>query len=44
MHYFISEHAILYSEHTIPLKQSLIAHFAIVAKNGLFWLSIVTSP
>ena len=40
--YFI--HTILCSEHTIPLKQSSIAHFVIVAKNGLSWLCIVTSP
>ena len=31
-------------EHTILLKTSLIAHFATVAKDGLFWLRIVTSP
>ena len=37
-------HAILCPEHTIPLKQLSITDFAIVAKDGLFWLSIVTSP
>ena len=31
-------------EHTIPLKQLSIADFAIVAKDSLFWFSIVTSP
>ena len=36
-------HAILCPEYTIWLKQSTIAHFAIVAKHGLFWLSIATS-
>ena len=40
--YFL--HAILRHEHTIPLKQLLFADFAIVAKDGLFWLNIVTSP
>ena len=39
--YFL--HAILCPEHTIPLKQSSIAYFVIVAKDGLFWLTIVTS-
>ena len=40
--YFL--HAILYLEH-IPFrcKQWSIAHFAIVARDGLFWLDIVTS-
>ena len=37
-------HAILCPEHTMPLKQLLIADFAIVPKDGLSWLSIVTSP
>ena len=40
--YFL--HAILCPEHSIPLKQSSIAHFAIVAKDRIFWLSIGTSP
>ena len=40
--YFLN--AILCPEHTISLKQLLIADFTIVAKDGLFWLSIVTSP
>ena len=31
-------------EHKNPLKQSLIAHFAIFTKYGLFWLGIVASP
>ena len=48
-HQECTKNALLYflsaiSEHTIPLKQSSIAQFAIVAKDGLFWLSIVTSP
>ena len=38
--YFL--HAILYLEHTVPL-QTIIAHFAIVVRDGLFWLDIVTS-
>ena len=42
--YFL--HAILYHQHTNPLKTMLssIAPFAIVTKDGLFSLSIVTSP
>ena len=40
--YFL--HAISGPEHTIALKQFSIADLAIVAKDGLFWLSIVTSP
>ena len=40
--YFL--HAIWCPEHPIPLKQLSIADFAIVAKDGLFWFSIVTSP
>ena len=40
--YFL--HDILCPEHTISLNQSLIADFAIVAEDGLFWISIVTSP
>ena len=31
-------------EYTIPLKQLSSADFAIVAKDSLFWFSIVTSP
>ena len=31
-------------EHKIPLKQSLITHCVIVAKDSLFWHSIVMSP
>ena len=38
--YFL--HAIWCPEHTIPLKQLTIADFVIVAKNSLFWFSIVT--
>ena len=41
MYYFISYTLF---EHTIPLKQLSIAYFAIVAKDSLFWFSIVTSP
>ena len=37
-------HAILCPEHTILLKQLSIADFAIVAKDRLFWFSILTSP
>ena len=41
--YFL--HAIWCLEHTILLKKKLsIADFAIVAKDSLFWFSIVTSP
>ena len=36
--------AIIYPEHTIPLKTIIDRWFAIVAKDGLFRLSIVTSP
>ena len=39
--YFL--HAIWCPEHTIPLKQLSTADFAIVAKDNIFWLSIVTS-
>ena len=39
--YFL--HASLSPEYTILLKQSSIAHFVFVAKEGIFWLSIVTS-
>ena len=39
--YFL--HAILCPEHTIPLKQLSIADVAIVTKDDLFWLSIMTS-
>ena len=40
--YFL--HAIWCPAHTIPLKQLSIADFVIVAKDSLFWFSIVTSP
>ena len=40
--YFL--HAIWCPKHTIPLEQFPIADLAIVAKDSLFWLSIVTSP
>ena len=40
--YFL--HAIWCPEHTVPRKQLLIADFTIVAKDSLFWFSIVTSP
>ena len=35
-------HAILCHKHIIPLKQSPIVHFAIVANDGLLWLNSVT--
>ena len=40
--YFL--HTISGPEHTITLKQFSIADLAIVAKDSLFWLSIVKSP
>ena len=40
--YFL--HAIWRHEHTIPLKQLSIPDFAVVAKDSLFLISIVTSP
>ena len=40
--YFLQ--AILCPGHTFRWKQLSIADFAIVAKDGLFWLGIVTSP
>ena len=40
--YFL--HAIWCPEQTIPLKRLSIIDFAIVAKDGLFWRSIVMSP
>ena len=40
--YFL--HTISCPKHRILLKTSSIAHFAIVAKDDLFWLSIVMSP
>ena len=44
MYYFIS-YTIFYVMNTqFHRKQLSIADFAIVAKDGLFWLSIVTSP
>ena len=43
MYYFIS-YTLFYALNTPSrYKQSSIAHFAIVAKDGLFWLNIVTS-
>ena len=39
--YFL--HAIWCPEHSIPPKQLSIADFAAVAKDSLFWFSIVTS-
>ena len=44
MYYFISYTLLDVPEHTIPLKQLLIADFANVTKDSLFWFSIVTSP
>ena len=43
MYYFISYTLSYVPERTIPLKQLSIADFAIVAKDGLLWFSIVTS-
>ena len=45
MHYFIS-YTLFYvhGTHNSAKKPSSIAHFATVAKDGLFWLRIVTSP
>ena len=44
MYYFIS-YTLFYVMNTqIRYKLSSSAHFAIVAKGGIFWLSIVTSP
>ena len=40
--YFL--HANLCPEHNSAKKQLLIAHFAIVTKDSLFWHSIVMSP
>ena len=36
-------HAIWCHDHTIPLKQLSSADFAIVAKDSIFWFSVVTS-
>ena len=44
MYYFIFCSLFDVPEHKIPLKQLSIADFAIVAKDSLFWFSIVTSP
>ena len=43
MYHFISYTLSYVPERTIPLKKITIADFAIVAKDGLFWFSIVTS-
>ena len=43
MYYFISYTLFYVPPRTIPLKQLSIAEFAIVAKDGLVWFSIVTS-
>ena len=40
--YFL--HAIWCPEHSIPPKQLSVSDFAVVAKDSLFWFSIVTSP
>ena len=42
--FFYFLRAILCSEHTIPLKTVIDHSFSFIAKDGLFWLSIVTSP
>ena len=44
MYYFISYTLFDVPERKIPVKQSMIPDFAIVAKDSLFWFSIVTSP
>ena len=44
MYHFISYMLFYVLNTQFGEKQSLIAHFAIIAKNGLFWLSIVKSP
>ena len=44
MYYFISYTLFDVPEHSIPPKQLSIADFAVVAKDSLFWFSIVTSP
>ena len=41
---FLFLHTVLCPEDIIPLKELSITEFAIVAKGGLFWLTIVTSP
>ena len=43
MYYFISYTLSYVLNKPFRYKQSSIAHFAIVAKDGLFWLNIVTS-
>ena len=42
MYYFIS-YTLYVLNTSFRYKQSSIAHFAIVASDGLFWLNIVTS-
>ena len=44
MYYLISYSLFDVTEHKIPLKQLSIADLAIVAKDSLFWFSIVASP
>ena len=44
MYHFISYMLFYVLNTQFGEKQSLIAHFAIIAKDGLFWLSIVKSP
>ena len=42
--YYLISYTLFYILNTpFRYKQSSIAHFAIVAKNDLFWLNIVTS-
>ena len=43
MYYFISYTLFHILNTPFRYKQSSIVHFAIVAKDGLFWLNIVTS-
>ena len=42
MYYLISYTLFDVPEHTVPLRQLSIADFDIVAKDSLFWFSIVT--
>ena len=44
MYHFISYTLVYVLNTQYRKKQLSIADFAIVAKDGLFWLSIVTSP
>ena len=43
MYYFVSYTLFYVLDAPFRYKQSLIAHFAIDTKDGLFWIKIVTS-